>query len=73
MIQLSKQEKLRSMQLWNDWGNFIIMILDRLITESIEEIVRKDTEWETLRQSIEFCAKKQVLIYLKKLLEKHYD
>lgn len=72
-MKLSKQEQLRSMQLWNDWGNFITMILDRLIIESVETIVRKDDEWETLRQSIEFCAKKQTLIDLKKLLEKHYE
>lgn len=71
MIKLSKQEQLRSAQLWNDWGNFLTMIFDRLISEN--EIVRKDTEWETLRQSIEFCAKKQVLIDLKKLLEKQYE
>jgi endogenous inhibitor of DNA gyrase (YacG/DUF329 family) len=49
------------------------MILDRLIVESSEEIVRKDTEWENTRQSIEFCTKKQTLIDLKKLLEKHYE
>ena len=73
MIKLSKQEQLRAMQLWNDWGNFITMILDRLIVEGYEEMVRKDTEWETTRQSIEFCTKKQTLIDLKKLLEKHYE
>lgn len=72
-MKLSKQEQIRSMQLWNDWGNFITMVLDRLIVESCDELVRKDTEWETLRQSIEFCAKKQVLIELKKILEKHYE
>ena len=72
-MKLSKQEQIRSMQLWNDWGNFITMVLDRLIVESCDELVRKDTEWETLRQSIEFCAKKQALIELKKILEKHYE
>lgn len=72
-MKFSKQEELRIMQCWNDWENLITMILDRLIMESSEEIVRRDSEWETLRQSIEFCAKKQVLIDLKKILEKRYE
>lgn len=64
----NKQESLRIIPLWINNEPTISMVLDRLMVEYSKEIVRQDSEWETLRQSIEFTAKKQALIDFKNIL-----
>lgn len=65
----NKQEALRVIPLWINNEQTISMVLDRLVVEYSKEICRQETEWETLRQSIEFTAKRQALIDFKNVLK----
>ena len=71
-MEISKQEGLRIMQLWNQSEQTLRVVFDKLLEEYVAGLARQTTEWETLRQSIEFSAKKQVLLDLKKVLSKDY-
>lgn len=69
----SKQELRKIMQLWAQSEIDLRMVFDRMLAEYSENFTRQDSEWETLRQSIEFTAKKQVLVDLKNIFSKHYE
>lgn len=71
-MQLSQQEETAVIHLWDQYEKTLSMILDRLVVEYSKQIVRQDSEWETLRQSIEFTAKRQTLIDLKNILKTSY-
>lgn len=71
-MQFSKQDCQRIMQLWGQHETLLLKILDQQIANYTEQLGRQTTEWETLRQGIEFIAKKQALIDLKKVLSEDY-
>lgn len=69
---LTKQEQRRIMQVWGQYETELRMVFDRLTKEYSDGQIRQDSEWETLRQAVEFTAKKQALIDFKNVFSKHY-
>ena len=61
------------MQLWGEYGVFIEQILERQVRRYENDLHRRDTEWETLQQDIEYTAKRQALKELRETLSKHYE
>ncbi len=72
-MQLSKQESLEIMRLWSQADKILTIVLNRALEEYTKNITRQDTQWETLRQSIEYTSKRQALVDLKNILSKNYD
>ena len=72
-MKLSAHEIKRILQLWSQHEQTLMMVLDKQLEEYTASQARQTTEWETLRQGIEYTAKKQALIDLKNLLSKRYD
>ena len=74
MIQLSKQESLRILQMWNDYGVYLDEIFMRMI-KGYETNLQSNAgdQWFNARQMVEYLAKKQTLIDLKKLFSNRYE
>lgn len=72
-MNLTKQESLRVMQMWNDYGNYLEEIFVRLLKDYEQNLNNNGDGWFNAKQLVEYLAKKQVLIELKKLLSNHYE
>ena len=70
---LAKQESLRVMQLWNDYGNYLESIFIRMMKEAEENLNSGGDQFHCARQTIDYLARKQTLIDLKKILSNRYD
>lgn len=73
MIQLTKSESLKIMAGWQEYGEVLNGVFDKLISEYESDFKQQATEWEAARQQVEYIAKKQALLDLKKILTKRYD
>ena len=72
-MQLSKVESLKLLQLWNDYGQYLDGIFAQMLKDYETQLSAKDSEWETAKQQVEYLAKKQALIDLKKILSNRYE
>ena len=73
MIQLSKVESLKILQLWNDYEQYLDGILVQMLKDYESQLSSKNTEWETTRQQVEYLARKQTLVDIKKILSNRYE
>ena len=74
MVQLSKQESLRVLQMWNDYGVYLDEIFMRMIKGYEENMIPNNfDQWFNAKQSVEYQAKKQAVIDLKKILSMRYE
>lgn len=60
------------MRLWAEAEGVLTVVLKSLMEEYTRNMSRQDTEWETLRQSIEYTAKRQALVDLQNILKQNY-
>ena len=73
-MQLTKQESLRIMQLWNDYGSWLEDVFKRMVSEYEKEMSPNTGDmWFNARQNVEYFAKKQALIDFKKILSSRYE
>lgn len=72
-MNLDKRAIVEIGQLWMEHEVLIINLMSQLEIQYMSELGRPATEWETTRQMIEFTAKRQALVDLKRILEKRYE
>lgn len=72
-MELSKTESLQVQKLYSEYMMLLDVLLIRLLNDYENQLARRGSEWEETRQMVEYEAKKQVLIDLRKIFEKHYD
>lgn len=72
-MNLTKQESLRVMQMWSDYGGYLEEIFFRLLKDYEQNLNSNGDEWFNAKQSVEYLAKKQTLIELKKILSNRYE
>lgn len=72
-MDFNKSETIRIMKLWLDWERVLDMVFDKMVEDWEQKLYAKDTEWETAKSLVEFTAKKQALIDLKKVLSAKYE
>ena len=72
-MELSKGEVQMTARLWSEYHHILQIVFERLIQDYTDELSRRDTEWENLRQSIEYVAKRQAVIDVKPELSRKYE
>ena len=72
-MQLSKNESIRIMQMWNDYGVYLEEVFARMIKDNEASLTSFGEEWFVARQLTDYLARKQALIDLKKILSQRYE
>ena len=61
------------MQMWNDYGVYLEEVFARMIKDNEASLNSSGDQWHSAKQNVEYLAKKQTLIDLKKILAMRYD
>lgn len=73
-MQFSKSQSIRIMQMWNDYGSYLDEIFAQMIKDFESNMAPNSGDlWFNAKQNVEYFAKKQALIDLKKILSMRYE
>ena len=67
-MEISKNEAVKLERLWKEYGAFFESLIGKMIQDYEKMLHRPNSEWDAAQQLAEFCAKKQALLELKKVL-----
>ncbi len=59
--------------MWNDYGVYLEEIFVRMIKDNEASLNSSGDQWHCARQNVEYLAKKQAVIDLKKVLSQRYE
>lgn len=72
MMELTKHEERQLVELWNRYSEVLKRVASLSVESAEAQLGRASNEFESMRQQIEYVAKKEAIVEFLKVLSKHY-